>query len=65
MKKLQELGKMLSKQEQKKIMGGYGGADDCQNTKCTTDTDCSAGMRCVRVTCYGSNGNSYLSICKA
>jgi hypothetical protein len=40
MKKFQSLGRVLGKQEQKKIMGGV---LDPGDTKCTSDGDCPSG----------------------
>ena len=48
MKKFEQLGKCLSKEEQKKIMGsdggkdgGIGGGDYCDTRNCNSPDDCS------------------------
>lgn len=61
MKKLESLGRMLTKKEQKRILGGSVGGGTCTNT-CWCDP--VAGDECGHVTvesCSGAN----LDACKA
>jgi hypothetical protein len=43
MKKFEKYGKALSKQEQKKIIGG---SEPIEEKTCNTDADCSTGYVC-------------------
>jgi hypothetical protein len=60
MKKFENLGKKLSKEEQKKIIGGVGDACDCG---CTNDLQCGTMVCsnlvslvvCPGTTCYPRN----------